>query len=73
MTHQSRLVLLPNWHETIVDLNDIVTATKMYYPGNNKIQIFLRSNPAEPLIISEQFMEEAWTVLKQHLTTLEPL
>lgn len=67
MSHQSRLVILPAFSDTIIDLNDIVMAKKTYYPGHEGLQITLRSCPMQPITIGNPHMEEAWNVLKQHL------
>jgi len=70
MTHQSRLLLLPAWHDIIIDLNDIVSVERVYYPGHNRIDITLRTRPTSPITIGETHMEKCWEILCKH--TINP-
>lgn len=70
MSHSSRLVLLPSWYDIIIDLNDIVSAERIYYPARNQIKIILRSNPENPVVIGSDYMDKCWEILCQH--TINP-
>jgi hypothetical protein len=67
MNHQSRLVLLPALYDIIIDLNDIVSAKRIYYPSYDGVYITLRSNPTETITIGEPYMEKCWEILCQHI------
>lgn len=70
MPHQSRLILISDFHDRIIDLNDIVSARRIYYPGYNGVEITLRSDPSHPITFGEPYMDRCWEILCAH--TINP-